>query len=286
MAKADSTCSAQGCTDLVGPRGAKGMCPLHYRLNRPPCEVAGCEKPQRGRKLCAMHLARVHATGSPHKTASGRIAYGHGAKCALEGCERPRRKRSWCESHYARWRRTGDPGGGGPMWAEGGRPCPVCDGDTERRQRYCSDSCRMAARRAGAAGRDVNRAVQSLATPCQLCDEPIALGRGEGKLARVDTKFCRRCGRDSADARRLRRYRITPTEYAEALKRGCPICGDKPSSLHVDHDHSCCPPGTFRLCGECTRGLICGPCNRGIGLLRDDQSVLRRAAVYLDNFTA
>ena len=32
------------------------------------------------------------------------------------------------------------------------------------------------------------------------------------------------------------------------------------------------------------RGLLCEGCNRGIGLLRDDPDLLRRAADYIDRF--
>ncbi len=44
-------------------------------------------------------------------------------------------------------------------------------------------------------------------------------------------------------------------------------------NLHIDHDHS---SGKIR-------GLLCHNCNMALGLLRDDASLLRRAADYLDN---
>jgi hypothetical protein len=31
------------------------------------------------------------------------------------------------------------------------------------------------------------------------------------------------------------------------------------------------------------RGLLCSDCNTGIGKLKDDQKILRKAADYLDN---
>ena len=55
---------------------------------------------------------------------------------------------------------------------------------------------------------------------------------------------------------------------------GCAICGDPAradSSLHVDHDHGS---------GE-IRGLLCMRGNNGIGLLKENPRLLRRAATYL-----
>lgn len=50
--------------------------------------------------------------------------------------------------------------------------------------------------------------------------------------------------------------------------------GGKPRTLAVDHDHET----------GCLRGLLCEGCNRGIGLLRDDPDLLRRAADYIERF--
>lgn len=40
-------------------------------------------------------------------------------------------------------------------------------------------------------------------------------------------------------------------------------------SLHVDHDHECCPERA-RSCGGCVRGLLCHSCNTTLGLIRLD----------------
>ena len=57
----------------------------------------------------------------------------------------------------------------------------------------------------------------------------------------------------------------------------CAICNtDKPTGkwkvFAVDHCHET---------GE-VRGLLCNECNRGMGLLRDNAELLRKAADYLD----
>lgn len=78
-----------------------------------------------------------------------------------------------------------------------------------------------------------------------------------------------------------RNYGITEKCYASMLAEQdgrCAICGtDSPTGkwkvFAVDHDH---------FTGA-VRGLLCNECNRGMGLLRDDPNLLRKAADYLDN---
>lgn len=60
----------------------------------------------------------------------------------------------------------------------------------------------------------------------------------------------------------------------DAQGGGCAICGEGPGDrfhLVVDHDHQ-----TSEV-----RGLLCTACNVGIGNLRDDPDLLRRALAYL-----
>lgn len=82
------------------------------------------------------------------------------------------------------------------------------------------------------------------------------------------------------------KYGITSEEYDKMLEAQggcCAVCGtDKPTgegsfqrhlkNMAVDHCHE-----TGRV-----RGLLCNKCNRGIGLLRDDPELLRKAADYLE----
>lgn len=59
----------------------------------------------------------------------------------------------------------------------------------------------------------------------------------------------------------------------------CGICGtDQPSGegkiaqWNIDHCHD----------SGAVRGILCSPCNIGIGQLRDDPSLLRKALAYLE----
>ena len=79
---------------------------------------------------------------------------------------------------------------------------------------------------------------------------------------------------------------LTPERFAEIWREqgGCCYLCARPLSddlkrVHVDHDHSSCPPG--RSCAACRRGLACMTCNNAIGLLEDDPDLMERVATAL-----
>lgn len=65
-------------------------------------------------------------------------------------------------------------------------------------------------------------------------------------------------------------------EMVDAQMGRCHLCHRPPTrnNLAVDHDHV---TGRVRM-------LLCDPCNLGIGSLRDDPELLRRAADYIERF--
>ena len=78
-------------------------------------------------------------------------------------------------------------------------------------------------------------------------------------------------------AHKFRRYGLSLADFerlCEAQGDRCAICRSPETDgwdLAVDHDH---------MTGK-VRGLLCRRCNAGLGLLRDDEQLLRRAADYL-----
>ena len=89
-------------------------------------------------------------------------------------------------------------------------------------------------------------------------------------------RVCRVCTQ-MRDLFRQRLYGLSTEAYQEMLaSQGgvCALCGGTPGAraLGVDHDHA-----TGRI-----RGLLCSPCNTGIGNLRDDPDLLRKAIAYLE----
>lgn len=84
---------------------------------------------------------------------------------------------------------------------------------------------------------------------------------------------------DDKNRKLLKEYGISYAEYLtmlEAQNGGCAICGTTSTgnrkAFHVDHCH---------ITGK-VRGLLCGNCNSGIGNLRDDIGLLKRAIEYLE----
>lgn len=73
--------------------------------------------------------------------------------------------------------------------------------------------------------------------------------------------------------RLTQRYGIGVDEVERLIERQggvCPICRAA-GPAHVDHDHVT----------EAVRGILCADCNTGMGQLRDDPWVMRRAIEYL-----
>lgn len=93
------------------------------------------------------------------------------------------------------------------------------------------------------------------------------------------TSKCTKC----SDLRKL--YCINRRDFDEMMRiqnGACAICSvavPDSSSLHVDHDHGCCPGR--RSCGRCVRGLLCASCNIALGHLGDSITRMESAIVYL-----
>jgi hypothetical protein len=78
-----------------------------------------------------------------------------------------------------------------------------------------------------------------------------------------------------------RRYGLTLSEYESLIKSRstCELCGRKPDGrgkngkwLNLDHCHT----------DKKVRGLLCRECNVGLGMLRHDPKLLRKAAKYIE----
>lgn len=128
--------------------------------------------------------------------------------------------------------------------------------------------------------------------PCKHCGTIKSLSEyGKSKYAKSGlTAHCKSCER----LRTLRKRQKNPLSAREAMLRSkygitssvyldlalgqnnkCKICGHMPDPvgkpLSVDHCHV-----TGRI-----RGLLCQPCNTGLGLFKDDLSIIFRAVEYL-----
>lgn len=250
------------------------------------CTLPDCAKPHEAKGYCGTHYQRWLRTGDPYPrcrtcgtvvSSSKRHYCSDDCKprCSVDGCESPQRKMGWCAAHYANHQQGREVKPFAYKWAEAGRPCRVCGADTEGRRSYCSVACRVVA------SRTKGERIESFV--CRLCGKSVSIkARDEsGRLVRTDVAWCRDCGRDSVDARRFKKYGVTPEQFALLTANGCHICGAKDRRYHVDHDHACCPTDK-RSCGKCVRGVLCGQCNQALGMLRDRVDLLQNAIAYLN----
>jgi hypothetical protein len=104
----------------------------------------------------------------------------------------------------------------------------------------------------------------------------VKAARNERQRLRKQRTYIPGSANYDRDATLRRKYGISEADFnAMATTQGnaCAICRipSEPIALHVDHDHDT---------GE-VRGLLCGKCNRGLGLFRDNESILLQAVAYL-----
>ena len=108
----------------------------------------------------------------------------------------------------------------------------------------------------------------------KTCEAPLC----RGARCSSERQLCNSHVKSAPDAGALR-------DLFEVQGGACAICRAPftPCRMYrVDHDHRCCPPAQRKLCGNCTRGLLCGPCNLGMGNFQDNPEMLHRAATYLE----
>lgn len=69
-----------------------------------------------------------------------------------------------------------------------------------------------------------------------------------------------------------RQYGLELEEYEAILARGCAICGKDGPRMAMDHNHA----------NGQVRDALCASCNNGLGRFKDDPTLLRAAAAYLE----
>ncbi len=119
------------------------------------------------------------------------------------------------------------------------------------------------------------KTVFAMGRPCPRCGEsdPSSFHAG-------GQSYCKRCQKDAVYRHRLAKQGITPEDLARQSNEQdnkCFTCGAHEKlfrrSLHSDHN-----PRT-----GAARKLLCGRCNQVIGRVKDDASLLRTLADYIDS---
>jgi Recombination endonuclease VII len=112
---------------------------------------------------------------------------------------------------------------------------------------------------------------------CPACERPVA-HESYVRNRRTASGFGSRCKAcdsvSNSESYFYRTYGLTKRQLAAVRaeqNNRCAICGAA-DPQHLDHDH-----GTGR-----TRQLLCQRCNHGLGLFRDDPTLLHSAAFYVE----
>ncbi len=123
---------------------------------------------------------------------------------------------------------------------------------------------------------------------CNVCEQekPLECFGSHNHANKYNTsRVCKECNREVNKFSKYKKaYNISQERFIEMLNEQnykCKICHsdikylsrteNKYKSACIDHCH---------VTGE-VRGLLCSNCNRGLGLLKDDESIILRAYKYL-----
>ena len=238
-----------------------------------PCSFPGCTSDVKVAGLCGPHYYRSRV----HKSDANRGWYNSdGSRMSCERCELPVEARGLCRMHYREVLADVDvPKRPRSKWVNPDGSRMVC------RERECGEPVRIAGLCGLHYDRDRRKRVSTVSGADRVC--PVS-GCGRKKIP--SASLCGRC-------RQARwRYGLTDEQFEEMMlpqNRKChnPGCGVDNVELHLDHDHSCCPPGKFesrtRLsCGSCVRGWLCRPCNVSLGMLQESPRRIEGLLEYLN----
>lgn len=253
------------------------------------CAADGCDRGVYCREMCSMHYNRWRKQAKPEDLRRWQARPG---ECAVPGCDSTNMVngyRGYCSMHYQRVMKTGSPGdpaakvsaskrveqSDGSFW----RLCPGCEvakpDDSYykktggRLSYYCKTCATLAAKELRSRDPDKFRARQRewyrrnleanrLASVERYRKDPVRAKLTQWRSQGIDVS--------AEDYHRM---------HAEQGGR-CAIChlseAENGKALALDHCHT-----TNRV-----RGLLCDLCNTGLGRFKDSPDALRRAITYLE----
>lgn len=242
---------------------------------RMECTRDGCSNPIKTAALCSKHYSRVQR-GTDENTHLFRWIDpdGNRMECSRLNCTAPINARGLCKRHYQRSVQglPPEPTRGATVHPDGSpKTCSVED-------------CTKPVLALGLCQTDYHRkwGIENgrVAKPLTYC--PVD---GCGRVKAYRSVICKRCNQFRW------RFSLTVEATIESWKyenRHCtnPGCLST-ESLHMDHDHSCCPAGKFPQsskvsCGECVRGWLCHPCNTTLGQMQEDPRRIGGLLRYLN----
>ena len=235
-----------------------------------------CIEPDCKREIFEQERCRSHYLTARSKGVIPRARLKIVDHCEIEGCPGPGKRMRLCPKHYEQVRRHGH------------ESDFEFDAEQKRIARKAMSHCSIA---------DCRGAVHNELRG--LCKKHYARftyfpGQTEGgsvcpifdcgRTMLPGASVCKRC-------RQFRwRYSLSDEQVADyfSVGRVCANDGCKSQTdLHMDHDHSCCPPGKFTQsskvsCGLCIRGWLCASCNKSLGAMQESPERIRGLLEYLE----
>lgn len=233
------------------------------------CRIEECQHPRRYKQsqLCANHHKRLRA-GDPDWSRPVTTPVPELKKCSISGCGKPAHRRTWCSMHYARHLKGADMGAPPQRYVSTDGRCTI-------------EGCGRPHQAKGLCGAHYAR-VQKVGFDPQAPVRTFDPERGCRIPGCEERHSCH--GLCKGHSIGYASYNLTDEQIVRRDTGSCDICGKTETRrLAVDHDHTCCPSKMFS-CGKCVRGFLCTNCNQALGQFRDSTDLLRKAAMYLEDF--
>lgn len=189
--------------------------------------------------------------------------------CLIDGCTRPHKARGLCQTHYAQRLRGAD-------------FSPIRSRVREKPLECVEEGCVEPVKSKGLCKMHYQRLLRHGHTRYRDRKKPSKQCMIDGCDNVLYAKSL--CHQHYIKQRNWQAYGVDAARYQELLgNQGgvCAICGQrekspdkasgKPKDLAIDHDHK-----TGKV-----RDLLCSSCNRGLGLFKDDPTLLDKAQKYL-----
>lgn len=189
--------------------------------------------------------------------------------CQIDGCARPHKARGLCQTHYAQRLRGAD-------------FSPIRSRVREKPLECVEEGCVEPVKSKGLCKMHYQRLLRHGHTRYRDRKKPSKQCMIDGCDNVLYAKSL--CHQHYIKQRKWHSYSVDAARYQEMLRdQGgvCAICGQhekspdkasgKPKDLAIDHDHK-----TGKV-----RDLLCSSCNRGLGLFKDDPTLLDKAQKYL-----
>lgn len=242
------------------------------------CAFGGCSNKPRGRGLCHKHFVQEREAGTLRKNWPTKLEKFRAQNpdkysgCLESECEFLATRRGLCDLHYYKRKDEGTlPDPKHVKWFNSDGSRMSCSLSGCPREVYMGGLCRPHYS-FKLSGRDPNEYEDLKACPVQDC----------GRTMRPSSEICKRCNQFRW------RYSLSVGQVIklnESRRCSNPGCRSE-NRVHLDHNHSCCPPESFPQsskvsCGGCVRGWLCSPCNKSLGSLKEDPRRIEGLLVYL-----